>query len=53
MHDVDKAYHRYKNLDINISNDIGNRDYEMRDFDILDLNNFRITLDTSLEILSS
>ena len=49
VHDIDKLYEKLKSKQVEISNLIDNRDYGMRDFDIIDINGFRITFGTSLE----
>ncbi len=40
VHDVDKVYEEYQKRDVNITCDIGDREYKMRDFDVTDPNGF-------------
>lgn len=53
VHDVNKVYAQLNARKLSIENDIGDRDYGMRDFDIYDNNGFRITFGTGLELLKS
>lgn len=53
VHDVNEVHAQLKAGKITIENDIGNRDYGMRDFDICDINGFRITFGTGLDLLTS
>ena len=50
VHDVDSIYQSISEKNVKITNEIGNRDYGMRDFDILDLNNNRLTFGTSIDL---
>lgn len=52
VHDVDLLYKSISEKNLKIINDIGNRDYGMRDFDILDLNNNRLTFGTSIDLIT-
>ena len=40
VHDVDALYHEYQRKGANITNEIGDRPWGMRDFDITDPNGF-------------
>lgn len=52
VHDVDLLYKSISEKNLKIINEIGNRDYGMRDFDILDINNNRLTFGTSIDLLT-
>lgn len=51
VEDVNKVYAELHTRDIRIVNDIADRDYGMRDFDIRDLNGFILTFGTGLDRL--
>ena len=53
VHNVDEVYHEYVDKGVFIHQEIGNRDYGMRDFDIRDPNGFILTIGTGLERLKS
>jgi hypothetical protein len=53
VYDVNKVYAQLNTRKLSNENDIGDRDYGMRDFDIYDNNGFRITFGTGLEQLKS
>ena len=48
-HDVDAVYEECKKNGANITTDIGDRDYGMRDFDITDPNGYRISYSMGLD----
>jgi len=50
VHGVDLLYQSISHKNVKITNEIGNRDYGMRDFDILDLNSNRLTFGTSIDL---
>ena len=51
VYDVDEFYLHLKDSGVNITNDIADREYGMRDFDIVDLNGFRLTFATGIDRL--
>ena len=48
--EVDKVYQEFVNKDIKIAHPITSHDYGMRDFDILDVNGYRIAFGQSLNL---
>ena len=48
VHDVDAVYDEYKSKDVNITNDIGDREYGMRDFDVKDPNGYCLSFASGL-----
>ena len=49
VHDVDKVYDEFLKKDIKIIAPIGNRDYGMRDFDIEDIDGYRLIFGKNVE----
>ena len=49
VRNVNSVYTKVKKNGVKIVNDIDDRDYGIRDFDIADLNGFRLTFSTSLD----
>ncbi len=49
VHDIDKLYKIYQDRQLPISHPIANRDYGMRDFDIIDLDGHRIAFGQGIE----
>ena len=49
VHDVDKIYEEYKEKGVEIVNDIGDRDYGMRDFDIKDPNGYWLSFSMGID----
>ena len=49
VYDVDQVYEEYQQNGVEILNPIGDRDYNMRDFDIVDNNGFVLTFGCSLD----
>jgi hypothetical protein len=53
VHDINEVHAQLTTRKLTIANDIGDRDYGMRDFDIYDNNGFRVTFGTGLNLLKS
>ncbi len=49
VHDIDGLYGEFINRNVKIGCEIGDRDYDMRNFDIIDPDGHRITFGCSLE----
>lgn len=53
VHNVNNVYDELKKNGVKILNEIDDRDYGMRDFDIVDVNGYRLTFATSIDMLQS
>lgn len=53
VHNVNIVYDELKRNGVKIFNEIDDRDYGMRDFDIVDLNGYRLTFATSIDMMES
>ena len=51
--DVNEVYASLKNKGVDITSDIADREYGMRDFDITDINGNRLTFATGLDLINS